>query len=161
VDSEETVVGKMKDLSLERLGEAEYVAYCNGRADAENSTNFRLVMQFHWEFHDGELPDSPTLPSQELMDLRTALILEETEELLEAYHNGDIVEMADAIADLLYVVYGAADTFGIDADVVFKEVHRSNMTKLGADGLPIYREDGKILKGPGFEEPKIAEVLGI
>jgi predicted HAD superfamily Cof-like phosphohydrolase len=71
--------------------------------------------------------------------------------------NHDIIGIADAYADLLYVVYGGAVTNGIDIDEVFKEVHRSNMSKLGADGTPIFRDDGKVLKGPNFSPPDIEQ----
>jgi predicted HAD superfamily Cof-like phosphohydrolase len=104
--------------------------------------------------------DSPTLDvSSDVREIRCALIEEEAAEFREALEAGDLVEVADAIADLLYVVYGAAVTFGIPIDEVFSEVHRSNMTKLGADGVPIYREDGKVLKGPSFEPPDVLGVL--
>ncbi|HWD24999.1 MAG TPA: hypothetical protein VG368_06015 [Acidimicrobiales bacterium] len=103
---------------------------------------------------------SPTLDvSDDVKEIRCALIEEEASEFREALAADDIVEVADAIADLLYVVYGAAVTFGIPIDEVFDEVHRSNMTKLGPDGSPIYREDGKVLKGPAFEPPDVIGVL--
>jgi predicted HAD superfamily Cof-like phosphohydrolase len=103
---------------------------------------------------------APTLDvSDEVREIRCALIEEEAAEFREALEAGDIVEVADAIADLLYVVYGAAVTFGIPIDEVFAEVHRSNMTKLGPDGAPIYREDGKVLKGPSYEPPEVLGVL--
>jgi predicted HAD superfamily Cof-like phosphohydrolase len=104
--------------------------------------------------------DSPTLdvPS-DVREIRCALIEEEAAEFREALEADDLVEVADAVADLLYVVYGAAVTFGIPIDEVFAEVHRSNMTKLGTDGTPIYREDGKVLKGPSYEPPDVLGVL--
>lgn len=71
----------------------------------------------------------------------------------------DHVEVADALADIVYVAYGTALTYGIDLDAVLQEVHRSNMSKLGPDGRPILREDGKVLKGPGYFPPAIGEVL--
>jgi predicted HAD superfamily Cof-like phosphohydrolase len=70
-----------------------------------------------------------------------------------------MVEVADALTDLLYVVYGAGHAFGIDLDDSFREVHVSNMSKLGEDGKPIYREDGKVMKGPKFKPPALQEVL--
>ena len=97
--------------------------------------------------------------SDDVKEIRCALIEEEASEFREALEADDIVEVADAIADLLYVVYGAAVTFGIPIDEVFAEVHRSNMTKLGPDGAPIYREDGKVLKGPSFEPPDVIGIL--
>jgi predicted HAD superfamily Cof-like phosphohydrolase len=106
--------------------------------------------------------DSPTLDvSSDVREIRCSLIEEEAAEFREAIEADDIVEVADALADLLYVVYGAAVTFGIPIDDVFAEVHRSNMTKLGADGFPIYREDGKVLKGPSYEPPDVLDVLAL
>ena len=94
-------------------------------------------------------------------DLRVELILEETEEYYAAVAAEDVVEIADALADLVYVAYGAALTHGIDLDAVLAEVHRSNMSKLGADGRPVLREDGKVIKGPNFRRPDVAGVLGL
>jgi predicted HAD superfamily Cof-like phosphohydrolase len=104
--------------------------------------------------------DSPTLDLPEAVKaIRCALIEEEAGEFRAALEAGDLIGVADAIADLLYVVYGAALTFGIPAAEVFAEVHRSNMTKLSEDGLPIYREDGKVLKGPHYSPPDLAPIL--
>ena len=91
--------------------------------------------------------------------LRLALIKEELGELKEAMLENDIVETADAIADILYVVYGAAVAFGIDIDEVFQEVHSSNMSKLDEDGNAIFDEMGKVMKGPDYFRPNIAQVL--
>ena len=108
-----------------------------------------------------EVVTKPDWPSAETMELRVDLIEEEVGELNEAIFDasGDLVEVADALADILYVVYGAGHAFGIDLDKCFDEVHRSNMSKLGEDGKPIYREDGKVLKGESFSEPNLKEVL--
>jgi len=104
--------------------------------------------------------DHPTLEVPDAVkQIRCALIEEEAAEFRAAVEAGDLVEVADAIADLLYVVYGAALTFGVPADEVFWEVHRSNMTKLGEDGLPIYRDDGKVLKGPNYSPPDLLPIL--
>lgn len=104
--------------------------------------------------------DAPTLDVPDAVkELRCALIEEEAAEFRAAIEDGDIVGVADAIADLLYVVYGAALTFGIPVREVFTEVHRSNMTKLGDDALPLYREDGKVLKGPNFSPPDLMPIL--
>ncbi len=100
-----------------------------------------------------------TLRDQETRDLRIDLISEELEELDLALTNKDIVEVADALTDLLYVVYGAGHAFGIDLDECFTEVHESNMSKLGEDGKPIYREDGKVLKGPNYFPPNLEEIV--
>lgn len=91
--------------------------------------------------------------------LRQSLVDEEVAELRRAVMDGDLVEIADALADIVYVVYGTAWVYGIDLDAVLAEVHSSNMTKLGADGRPIRRADGKVLKGPDFRPPDIAAVL--
>jgi predicted HAD superfamily Cof-like phosphohydrolase len=87
------------------------------------------------------------------------LIAEELGELKEAIRDKDIVEVADALTDLLYVVYGAGHAFGIDLDKCFNEVHRSNMSKLGLDGKPIYREDGKVLKGQNYFDPDLITIV--
>jgi len=92
--------------------------------------------------------------------LRQALIEEEVRELSEAAEAGDLVAVADALADIVYVAYGTAHVYGIDLDAVLDEVHASNMTKLGADGRPVRRADGKVLKGPGYRPPDISAVLG-
>ena len=106
-----------------------------------------------------EVLDTPTLPEQNLAKLRLELIREEVEELNVGIEGMDIVEIADALTDILYVVYGAGHAFGIDLDECYQEVHRSNMSKLGADGKPIYREDGKILKGPDYFHPNLTSLL--
>lgn len=94
-----------------------------------------------------------------LKALRLALIAEEVAELAEAMENDDIVEVADALTDILYVVYGAGHAFGINLDHTFAEVQRSNMSKLGPDGKPIFREDGKVLKGPNYTKPDLRKIL--
>lgn len=116
------------------------------------------VREFH-EVFGCDISPYVTAGTEELRDLRADLIVEESEELLEAMYEADPVGMADALGDLLYVTYGAALAFGIDLDAVVDEIHRSNMSKLGADGKPIYREDGKVLKGPGYFRPDIESVL--
>lgn len=92
-------------------------------------------------------------------ELRCALIEEEAAEFRTALEEHDIVGLADAIADLLYVTYGAALTFGIPIREVFAEVHRSNMTKLDDEGNPVYRDDGKVMKGPNFSAPRLMSLL--
>ena len=104
--------------------------------------------------------DVPTVDvPADVKELRCALVEEEAEELRAAVEADDIVGIADAIADLLYVVHGAALTFGIPVDDVFAEVHRSNMTKLGDDGAPILRADGKVMKGPSYSPPQLEPIL--
>jgi predicted HAD superfamily Cof-like phosphohydrolase len=110
--------------------------------------------------------------------MRLALVVEEFDELLEASgltvddenniikhwtldeKNPNIVEMADALGDIVYVCYGMAIEMGFDLDEVISEIHRSNMSKLGVDGKPIYRDDGKVLKGPNYHKPEILNVIG-
>lgn len=93
--------------------------------------------------------------------LRYKLIREENEEYLEAALRGDLVEVADALGDILYILCGTLLKHGLEhrIDEVFREIQRSNMSKLGADGKPIYREDGKVMKGPGYFKPDIAGLL--
>ena len=106
-----------------------------------------------------EVKNRTELPDDKTVNLRIELIAEELEELWDACEQKDIVEIADALTDILYVTYGAGHAFGIDLDKCFEEVQRSNMSKLGEDGKPIYREDGKILKGPNYSEPDLKSVL--
>lgn len=122
------------------------------------ATPFELVGDF-MEVFGQQVNCEPTLRDRETQDLRIDLISEELEELQLAITNNDIVEVADALTDLLYVVYGAGHAFGIDLDECFTEVHESNMSKLGEDGRPIYREDGKVLKGPNYFVPNLEEIL--
>jgi predicted HAD superfamily Cof-like phosphohydrolase len=95
-----------------------------------------------------------------LAKLRAALLQEEVGEFVTAAEKGDLAAIADALADIAYVVYGTALTYGIDLDPVLREVHRSNMSKLGRDGKPLMREDGKVLKSDRYFPPDIASVLG-
>lgn len=122
------------------------------------STNFELAGDFMSSFGQ-EVLTEPTLPSPELAKLRLELIREEVEELNVGIEGMDIVEIADALTDILYVVYGAGHSFGIDLDECYHEVHRSNMSKLGEDGKPIYRDDGKVLKGPNYFHPNLKDIL--
>ena len=122
------------------------------------STNFEMAGDFMESFGQDVLTE-PTLPEQNLAKLRLELTREEVEELNVGIEGMDIVEIADALTDILYVVYGAGHAFGIDLDECYQEVHRSNMSKLGADGKPIYREDGKILKGPNYFHPNLKDIL--
>ena len=122
------------------------------------ATPFELVGDF-MEVFGQQVNCEPTLRDRETQDLRVDLISEELEELQLAITNNDIVEVADALTDILYVVYGAGHAFGIDLDECFMEVHESNMSKLGEDGKPIYREDGKVLKGPGYFPPNLEEIV--
>jgi predicted HAD superfamily Cof-like phosphohydrolase len=99
------------------------------------------------------------MPCFNLSELRLDLIEEEVQELRDGLDKKSMFEIADALTDILYVVYGAGHAFGIDLDDCFSEVHRSNMTKLGANGRPLYREDGKVMKGPNYSEPDLTQFL--
>ena len=121
-------------------------------------SNFEKVGDFMEAFNQ-EVLYVPTLPDFNLAALRLDLIEEEVQELRDGLGNQDLLEVADALTDILYVVYGAGHAFGIDLDDCFHEVHRSNMTKLGDDGRPLYREDGKVMKGPNYEEPDFDQFI--
>lgn len=105
------------------------------------------------------MSNTPRLPTEPEATLMNNLIMEEVQELNEAMDAGDLVEIADAIGDIIYVAAQQATILGIPIDAVLREIQRSNMSKLGADGKPIYRADGKVLKGPNFSEPDIARML--
>ena len=100
-----------------------------------------------------------SLQDKKTAELRYELIREELEELREAIDKENLLEIADALTDILYVTYGAGHAWGIDLDTCYTEVHRSNMSKLGEDGKPIHREDGKVLKGPGYSKPNLIPVI--
>lgn len=121
----------------------------------------RLVSEFHTVF-DQKDANVPQLISSSNSKLRHSLLAEENNEYLEAVENNDLVGIADALGDQLYIIYGTILKHGLQDKIedVFKEIHRSNMSKLGEDGLPIYREDGKILKGPAYFRPDIKSILG-
>jgi len=121
-------------------------------------SNFRSVEDFMNAFGQ-EVKEEPEFPDESTQQLRIELIEEELDELKEAIEAKNIVAVADALTDILYVTYGAGHAFGLDLDRCFAEVQRSNMSKLGADGKPIYREDGKVLKGPNYSEPNLYEIL--
>ena len=121
-------------------------------------SNFEKVGDFMEAFNQ-EVLYVPTLPDFNLAALRLDLIEEEVQELRDGLGKGSLLEVADALTDILYVVYGAGHAFGIDLDDCFNEVHRSNMTKLGEDGRPLYRDDGKVMKGPNYEEPDLKQFV--
>ena len=120
----------------------------------QDVSNFEKVGDFMEAFGQ-EVLYMPTLPDFNLAALRLDLIEEEVQELRDGLGRSSLLEVADALTDILYVVYGAGHAFGIDLDDCFSEVHRSNMTKLGEDGRPMYRDDGKVMKGPNYEEPDL------
>jgi len=117
------------------------------------------------EFHEAfglEIQHQPTVAIDEkVIDLRYNLMKEENEEYLEAAQAGDLVEVADALGDMLYILCGTIISHGFQdkIEAVFDEIQRSNMSKLGTDGKPIYREDGKVMKGPNYFKPNIAGLL--
>ena len=121
----------------------------------------KAVQEFHEAFGLG-IQNKPTtsLPIGTLK-LRFDLMAEENEEYFEAAKNGDIVEVADALGDMLYILCGTILEHGMQHKIeeVFNEIQRSNMSKLGIDGKPIYREDGKVLKGPNYFKPNIAKII--
>lgn len=120
-----------------------------------------MVLQFHEAFG---LPigNEPTLAvPRELVALRSNLLNEELREFSAALNHWDVVAVADALGDLVYILYGTAITFGIDLDAVIREVHRANMSKLDANGEPVLRDDGKVLKGPQYRPPNLVAVLGL
>ena len=121
-------------------------------------TNFEMVGDFMEAFGQ-EVLYQPKMPDTKLAALRLDLIEEEVQELRDGLGKKSMLEIADALTDILYVVYGAGHSFGIDLDECFNEVHRSNMTKLGADGRPMYREDGKVMKGPHYSEPDLTQFI--
>ena len=121
-------------------------------------TNFKKVGEFMKAFGQ-EVKSLPNLSSEKINDLRINLIEEELNELKEAIKNKNLIEVADALTDILYVTYGAGHAFGIDLDKCFMEVQKSNMSKLGSDGKPIYNEHGKVMKGPNYFKPNLKKVL--
>lgn len=119
------------------------------------------VHEFHTAFGLG-IKEAPTADLETKKNLlRYELMREENEEYLEAANNKDLVEVADALGDMLYILCGTIIEHGMQHKIeeVFNEIQRSNMSKLGADGRPIYREDGKVLKGPNYFKPNIQEIL--
>jgi predicted HAD superfamily Cof-like phosphohydrolase len=117
------------------------------------------------EFHEAFNLPMRQIPGTDidatLAGLRVALLREEVGELITASAKSDLIGIADGLADIIYVVYGTALTYGIDLDAVLREVHRSNMSKLGSDGKPILREDGKVVKSSEYFPPDIASVLAL
>lgn len=116
-----------------------------------------LVREFHEAF-DLVINEVPTDPGPEVADIRSRLVAEEAGEVVDALGTGRLDEIAHELADLVYVAYGTAISYGIDLDAVFAEVHRANMSKLGTDGKPVL-SDGKVVKGPQYIPPDVAAVL--
>ena len=117
-------------------------------------TNFERVRKFMETFGQ-EIKEKAEFPSEKITSLRQDLIKEELDELKAAIDTKDIKEVADALTDILYVTYGAGHAFGINLDKCFEEVQKSNMSKLGSDGKPIYNEKGKVMKGPNYFKPNL------
>ena len=121
-------------------------------------SNFNKVKTFMETFGQ-EVKTKPSFSTDKINSLRYDLIKEELEELKEAMENKDLLEVADALTDILYVTYGAGHAFGIDLDKCFEEVQNSNMSKLGKDGKPIYNESGEVMKGPKYFKPDLAKFI--
>ena len=121
-------------------------------------TNFEKVGLFMKTFGQ-EVKKKPGLSTEKINKLRVSLINEELEEFKDAIKNNDLKEAADALTDILYVTYGAGHAFGINLDKCFDEVQKSNMSKLGNDGKPIYNEQGKVMKGPKYFKPDLSKFL--
>ena len=121
-------------------------------------TNFDKVGTFMKTFGQ-EVKTKASFSTDKINELRLSLIQEELDELSEAIKNKDLLEVADALTDILYVTYGAGHAFGIDLDKCFEEVQNSNMSKLGNDGKPIYNDAGKVMKGPNYFKPDLSKFL--
>ena len=121
-------------------------------------SNFNKVGTFMKTFGQ-EVKTEPSFSTEKINKLRIGLIKEELQELTEAMNNKDLLEVADALTDILYVTYGAGHAFGIDLDKCFEEVQNSNMSKLGEDGNPIYNESGKVMKGPNYFKPDLSKFV--
>ena len=123
-------------------------------------SNFNDVKIF-METYGQEVKDKSEFPNEKIVKLRIDLIKEELDELSEAINKKDIVEVADALTDILYVTYGAGHAFGINLDNCFQEVQKSNMSKLGSDGKPIFNDNGKVMKGPNYFQPDLKKFIKI
>ena len=121
-------------------------------------SNFIKVGTFMKTFGQ-EVKTEPSLSTEKINKLRIDLIKEELEELTEAVNNKDLLEIADALTDILYVTYGAGHAFGIDLDQCFEEVQNSNMSKLDENGKPIYNDSGKVMKGPNYFKPDLSKFV--
>ena len=121
-------------------------------------SNFNKVGTFMKTFGQ-EVKTKPSFSSDKINKLRIDLIKEELDELQEAMGNNDLLEVADALTDILYVTYGAGHAFGIDLDKCFDEVQNSNMSKIGEKGEPIYNESGKVMKGPNYFKPDLSKFV--
>ena len=123
-------------------------------------SNFNKVKTF-MNTYGQDVKEKAEFPNNKIVQLRIDLIEEELNELKEAIKNKDIVEVADALTDILYVTYGAGHSFGVNLDECFDEVQRSNMSKLGEDGKPIYNDSGKGMKGPNYFAPNLKKIVNL
>ena len=121
-------------------------------------SNFKSVKKFMLTFGQ-QVKNKSEFPSDKIIKLRYDLIVEELDELNQAIKDRDIKEIADALTDILYVTYGAGHAFGINLDKCFDEVQKSNMSKLGINGKPIYNDSGKVMKGPNYFKPNLSKFL--
>ena len=121
-------------------------------------TNFKKVKTFMETFRQ-EIKNKPSFSTDKINKLRYELIKEELSELKEALDSKDLLEVADALTDILYVTYGAGHAFGIDLDKCFEEVQQSNMSKLDEQGKPIYNINGKVMKGPKYFKPDLNKFI--
>ena len=121
-------------------------------------TNFEKVGFFMKTFGQ-DVKQSSAFSTDKINELRVSLIKEELDELIEAMNKKDLVEVADALTDILYVTYGAGHAFGINLDDCFEEVQNSNMSKLDKDGKPIYNDKGKVMKGPNYFKPDLSKFI--
>ena len=121
-------------------------------------SNFNKVRIFMKTFGQ-EVKNKPSFSTDKINKLRIDLVKEELDELKEAMNNNDLLEVADALTDILYVTYGAGHAFGIDLDKCFDEVQNSNMSKLNKNGEPIYNESGKVMKGPNYFKPDLTKFV--
>ena len=121
-------------------------------------SNFIKVGTFMKTFGQ-EVKDNPSFSTDKINKLRIDLLKEELDELTEAMKNNDLLEVADALTDILYVTYGAGHAFGINLDKCFEEVQNSNMSKLGSDGRPIFNDKGKVMKGPNYFKPDLGKIV--
>ena len=130
--------------------------------DTEPDMNVhKALLEFHHTFNSDIAEYPATLPNEAVRHLRIDLLEEEFDEYCEAEGDNDIVGIADALADIVYIAFGTAVAYGINLNAVLHEVHRSNMSKVPEDGKILYREDGKILKPDTYSPPNIAAVLGV
>lgn len=140
--------------------QSNYISSRIKKAPVDDRTDFEKVREFHYTYGQ-PVGTEPHFLDEDRFELRKELISEEFREFLEAVEDGDLTNAFKELADIIYVVQGTAVEMGGNLDDVFNEVHRANMSKLDEGGNPIYREDGKVLKGPNYKAPDIGEALGL